>query len=189
MRAMVILGSRNPKGQTARAAAAFIEGLKAGGGTVAEEVFLPTLKLERCRQCDENGWGICRTERRCVIEDDFAGLVEKLKSADAAVFANPVYFGDLSESMRAFLDRLRRISFKWEGKTIMSGKPAVGICVAGGGGGGAPNCSVQLEKVLNTIGFDVVDMVPARRQNLDAKLAVLAATGKWLAAAAGKPRA
>jgi hypothetical protein len=33
--------------------------------------------------------------------------------------------------------------------------------------GGAPACVVALEKVLSTCGFAVVDMVPARRQNLD----------------------
>jgi len=53
--------------------------------------------------------------------------------------------------------------------------------VAGGGGGGAPACAVRLEKVLHTCGFDVVDMVPARRQNLEHKVQVLRLTGAWLA--------
>jgi multimeric flavodoxin WrbA len=98
------------------------------------------------------------------------------------VFATPVYFSDLSESLRAFLDRLRRTCIHQEaGRRGLAGKPAVGICVAGGGGGGAPACAVSLEKVLATCRFDVVDMVPARRQNLDMKLGVLRATGQWLA--------
>ena len=63
----------------------------------------------------------------------------------------------------------------------IEGKRAVGICVAGGGGGGGPSCTVSLEKVLRTCGFDVVDVVPARRQNLDMKCDVLVTTGKWLA--------
>jgi multimeric flavodoxin WrbA len=182
MKAIMISGSRNPSGQTATAAQAVLEGL-ADKGVACEQVFLPSLKMERCRQCDDAGWGLCRSEGRCVIEDDFAALVEKIRRADAALFANPVYFGDLSESLRAFLDRLRRITRHDVGKKGIAAKPALGVCVAGGGGGGAPNCCLSLEKVLATCGFDVLDMIPVRRQNLQAKLPVLKRTGQWLAEA------
>jgi multimeric flavodoxin WrbA len=181
MKIAAVLGSRNPQGQTARAAGALLDGLTAQGATV-ERFFLPQMKIERCRQCDENGWGICRSEGSCVIEDDFAGIVASIRSADAAVFATPVYFSDLSESLRAFLDRLRRISLHKNGKKGIEGKRAIGICVAGGGGGGAPACSVSLEKILGTCGLEVVDMVPVRRQNLEAKLRVLRLTAEALAA-------
>ena len=102
MKALMILGSRNPEGQTARAARALLQGI-AGKGGQYEEFFLPKMSIERCRQCEDSGWGICRTEGRCVIEDDLASLVEKIKGADAVIFATPVYFSDLSESIRAFL--------------------------------------------------------------------------------------
>ena len=179
MKVIAILGSRNPSGQTARASDALLEGV--GAESRSERIFLPQVRIERCRQCDENGWGTCRSEGRCVIEDDFASVVEELKVAERVVFANPVYFGDLSESLRAFLDRLRRIGRHENGKAGVTGKPAVGICVAGGGGGGAPSCAWSLEKVLNTCGFDVVDMIPARRQNLDMKCEVLKHVGRWFA--------
>jgi len=56
--------------------------------------------------------------------------------------------------------------------------------VAGGGGGGAPNCTVSLERTLQQTGFEVVDLVPARRQNLDLKKDVLRLVGRWLASGA-----
>ena len=180
MQFVIVLGSRNPAGQTARAAQAVRDGLIAAGAE-GELVYLPKLQIERCRQCDANGWGTCRPEGHCVIEDDLASVVERIRAADAVVFATPVYFGDQSESMRAFTDRLRRISRTQEHRQGIAGKPAVGVCVAGGGGGGAPSCTVSLEKVLRTCGFDVVDMVPARRQNLDLKIEILKTTGRWLA--------
>ena len=180
MKGVMILGSCNPQGQTASAAAALRQGLEEDGSS-CEQLFLTEMGIQRCRQCEADGWGICKSEGRCVIEDDFACVAEKIRNADAAVFATPVYFSDLSESMRAFLDRLRRITRHDCGKEKIAGKPAVGICVAGGGGGGAPACAVSLEKVLSTCGFDVVDMIPARRQNLHLKLEVLRATGRWLA--------
>ena len=181
MKIRVISGSRDMYGRTAKAAVALLKGAESEGAQ-GEIAFLPEMKIERCRQCEKNGWGLCKAEGRCTIEDDFAGLVEKLKSADAAVFATPVYFSDLSESLRAFLDRLRRITRHDAGREGIEGKPAVGVCVAGGGGGGAPSCTVSLEKVLSRCGFHVIDVIPARRQNLDLKLTVLEATGKWLAA-------
>jgi multimeric flavodoxin WrbA len=184
MEFIVISGSRNPEGQTARALGALAKGVEKAGSSV-KSVYLPAMNLERCRQCEEHGWGLCRAEGRCIIEDDFAGLVEQIEEVDGVVFANPVYFGSLSESMRAFLDRLRRVSrHNEELNKTLSGKIAVGICVAGGGGGGAPNCAVDLEKVVSRCGFDIVDMIPVRRQNLEMKLKVLAVTGEWLGAGA-----
>ena len=180
MKTIIILGSRNPLGQTARAANALREGVVSQSGQV-EQFFLPQMNIERCRQCEDNGWGICRTEGQCVIEDDFAALVDEIRDADAVVFATPVYWGDLSESIRAFLDRLRRICTHEDGKGGIGGTKAIGICVAGGGGGGAPSCAVSMEKILHTCGFDLLDMVPARRQNLEMKCRVLKMTGEWLA--------
>lgn len=181
MKLLVVLGSRNPEGQTAQAANALVQGA-ADAGWESESLFLPQMAVKRCRQCDERGWGLCRSDGRCVIEDDdFTSIVGQIREADAVAFCTPVYFGDLSESMRALTDRLRRITRHEDGKAGITGKRAIGVCVAGGGGGGAPPCTVSLEKTLRTNGFDVVDMVPVRRQNLDLKVDVLRITGKWLA--------
>ena len=105
------------------------------------------------------------------------------RGADRVVFATPVYYSDLSESLRAFLDRLRRTCTHIDGKAGIENKPVIGVCVAGGGGGGAPACCVSLEKVLSTCGFSVTDVVPVRRQNLEAKMAMLERTGAELAKA------
>lgn len=179
MKVMMISGSRNTAGRTAQCAQAIAKGL-AQAGAASELVFLPAMKIERCRQCEADGWGICRREGRCVISDDFAGLLEKMKAADAVVFANPVYFRDLSDSMRSFLDRVRRLKFMQPDRP-MEGKPAVGVCLAGGSGNFAPSAGYILDTVLQMCGFDVVDMVNVRRQNLDIKLPMLEATGRWLA--------
>lgn len=180
MELLVVLGSRNHEGQTARAAGAFARGAE-GEGACVEKVFLPELDIQRCRQCNPDGWGRCRSHGDCVVEDDFAGVTARLAEADLVVFATPVYFSDLSESLRAYLDRLRRITRHENAKAKTAGKPAIGICVAGGGGGGAPHCTESLTRVLGHCGFDCLDMVPARRQNLDLKLRVLETTGQWFA--------
>jgi multimeric flavodoxin WrbA len=180
MKILMLSGSKNREGRTARVIEAIGKGVAKAGGTT-ESIFLPELTIERCRQCEKDGWGICRREQRCIIEDDFNSIVAKVKVADAVVFTNPVYFGDLSESMRAFLERLRRIGPRLPpGRPHAGGTPAIGVCLSGGGGGGAPNCCVSLEKIILSCGFDVVDMIPVRRQNLDFKLKLLELTGEWL---------
>jgi NAD(P)H-dependent FMN reductase len=184
---LILSGSKNKDGKTASAISSIIRGISNAKGQ-SETIFLTSLKLEKCRQCNADGWGICRTEHRCVIEDDFAGIVEKIKTADAVVFATPVYFMDLSESMRSFLDRLRRIRFA-TGAAPRPGMPpagqgnatpAVGMCYAGGSGNGTVSCAFNLERILQICGFDVVDMIPVRRQNLEMKTPYLERVGEWL---------
>ena len=136
---------------------------------------------------------ICIDEDRCIIDDDFSEIVEKIDNADVTVFANPVYFLDLSESMKAFLDRLRRVKSRSPRKPADPNKPrpglsnndegpiAMGICYAGGSGNGTISCCMNLERILQFCGFDVVDMIPVRRQNLHAKMKIMEVTGEWLA--------
>lgn len=180
MHVMIMSGSRDPEGQTATAVDNLADGVTAVGSTM-DRAFLPDYQIERCRQCEANGWGTCRTAGKCAINDDFEALAERLRVADAAVFATPVYFSDVSESLRCFLERLRRVTRCEEAKAGLAGKPVVGICVAGGGGGGAPTCAASLERLLATTGFEVVDMIPVRRQNQALKMEVLRLTGEWLA--------
>jgi NAD(P)H-dependent FMN reductase len=185
MQILALSGSRNKQGKTAQAITAICKGVEKAGGKT-DKIFLPEKKLERCRQCNPDGWGICRTEHRCVIEDDFASIAEKIKAADVVVFANPVYYMDLSESMRGFLDRWRRIRFIVGGPApgrppTSPGTPAIGICYAGGSGFGTVNALVNLERMLQTCGFDLVDMISVRRQNLEVKMPMLELTGQWLA--------
>jgi multimeric flavodoxin WrbA len=178
MNVLMLFGSRNPEGQTATAAKALANGVRSAGGTVTE-AYLPEKKLERCRQCENNGWGICRTQGECIIDDDFAGLVDEIRAADGVVLANPVYFSDLSESMRGFLDRLRRICFNEDGRVGVEGKPSMAICVAGGSGNGAPACGASMDKALKAARLEVEDVVLVRRQNLAMKKPLLEATGQW----------
>jgi multimeric flavodoxin WrbA len=196
MQMLTLLGSRNHQGRTAQSVFALQDGFKKAGGT-SEAIFLLDRNLERCRQCDLDGWGQCRREGTCIIEDDFGSIIEKIQGSDIVVFASPVYFMDLSESMRSFLDRLRRIRFRRVASTAPGSPPpagapgtpgvpnvrgmlALGLCLSGGGGGGSPNCLVSMERILQTCGFNLVDMIPVRRQNLELKLRVLDMTGEWI---------
>lgn len=59
------------------------------------------------------------------------------------------------------------------------GQLAIGLCYPGGCGNGTASCCMNLERILQICGFDVVDMIPVRRQNLETKLRIMELTGEW----------
>jgi len=177
MKVIAIQSSANQDGLTSSLAQAVIKGVDAEGGET-ELVHLNTLDIKPCIACD-NGWGICRTEGVCILEDDFHGVRDKVAKADALVFATPVYFGDLSESAKVFLDRFRRVE-RGRGFKTFEGKKAIGIASAGGGGGGAVRALYALENYLRRLGFDVFDLVPVTRFSKDHKFEMLESAGRRL---------
>ena len=178
MRCLAIQSSPNHDGLTSSLAQAFLRGIAAEGGE-AELVHLNGLDLETCIACDD-GWGRCRDEGACILEDDFEALRRKIAEADAIVFATPVYYHDLSESAKSFLDRLRRCE-SHGGFRNLAGKRAVGIASAGGSGRGAVRALCNLEDYLRRLGFDVFDLVPVTRLSRDHKLEMLEKAGRRLA--------
>ncbi len=183
LKVFILVGNRDPRGRSGRAAAALQEGLVAGGAQV-ESITLLEKNLQGCVQRGQDGFGDCLDKGVCKLDDDFEGLVDQVRNSDMVCFVTPVYWGGLSEVMQTFLGRLRRIGLHENGKNGIVGKKAMGVCVAGGGGGGSINCCDLMQRILGHCEFDVLDMVPVRKQNLEHKLEVLRMTGRWLATGA-----
>ena len=95
MRILAIQSSPNEDGLTANTAKMVLRGAEAEGATV-ELVNLNEYIIKPCIAC-EGGWGLCRKEGRCVQDDEFQLVRDKIYAADATIFATPVYWGDLSE--------------------------------------------------------------------------------------------
>jgi multimeric flavodoxin WrbA len=180
VKVVVIDASARADGLTARMSKAAAAGAEQGGAEV-RWISLQPLRIERCRMCNPDGWGDCRKKGTCVIEDDFAALAQQLREADRFILATPVYFGDLSESARAFTDRLRRIGTCPDNRAFLDNLPTLGIATAGGGGGGTPSCMASIEKALTTPGCFVVDMIPVARRNQSYKAQVMQIAGRALA--------
>jgi multimeric flavodoxin WrbA len=176
MQCLAIQSSPNREGLTASLAQAVLTGVKAAGGST-ELVHLNQLDIQSCRACDR-GWGRCREENLCILEDAFEALRKKMSTADAVVFATPVYFHDLSESAKRLLDRLQRCE-AFEFKTF-AGKKVIGIASAGGSGRGAVRALYHLEEYLRRLGFEVFDLVAVTRFSKDHKLGMLEDAGKRL---------
>jgi len=180
MKVIAIQSSPNLDGLTSSLAQAFLNGVRDAGGE-AELIHLNKLNLKPCIACD-NGWGKCRDEGVCTLEDDFQNLTAKIAKYDALVFATPVYWHDLSESAKIFFDRLRRCETGTGFKTF-TGKKAIGIASAGGSGRGAVRALYNLEDYLRRLGFDIFDLGPVTRFSKGHKLKMLERAGKRLAKA------
>jgi len=177
MKVVAVQSSPNLDGLTSSLAQAILKGAKAEGGEI-ELIHLNRLDIKACIAC-EDGWGRCRKEGICTLEDGFQSLNEKIAKSDALVFATPVYWHDLSESAKIFLDRLRRCETGKGFKTFM-GKKAIGIASAGGSGRGAVRALYNLEDYLRRLGFDIFDLVPVTRFSKDHKLEMLEKAGRRL---------
>lgn len=178
MKVIAIQSSSNTDGLTSTLARAVLKGVESEGGTM-ELVHLNKLDVKQCIACD-TGWGRCREEGICILVDDFENLRKKIAGSDALVFATPVYFGDLSESAKTFLDRLRRTE-AFSNKKTFKGKRALGIASAGGSGNGAVRALSNLETYLGRLEFDIFDLVPVTRYSKDHRIPMLEAAGKRLA--------
>ena len=154
-----------------------LEGFKAQDGDV-ELIHLNNLNIRSGIAC-ENGWGKCR-DGDCILVDDFQGIREKIGEADALVFVTPVYFGDLSESARRFLDRLRRTE-AFSGRGTCHGKPFIGVAAAVGSGNGAVRVLGNLEYYFKRLGCMIVDLVPVTKFSGEHKYSMLLEAGKRLA--------
>ena len=79
------------------------KGAKAAG---FETEFL-TLKDKDIQFC--KGCLTCMKTEKCIIKDDVAGIIEKVRNADILVFATPIYYWGLSGQLKTLLDRMEPI--------------------------------------------------------------------------------
>ena len=177
MNILILSASPNIDGLTAACARAAVEGVQAAGHQ-AEELRLTDLDIRRCRACG-NGWGTCREEQRCCQEDDFTKVQERFRTADAYILVTPVYFGEPSEAMKAFADRLRRCNHARGAKpSELSGKPIMAVAAAGGSGNGYLNCLACLERWSEHLSLRKFDFIGVTRFTRAYKLAQITQAAK-----------
>jgi multimeric flavodoxin WrbA len=70
-------------------------------GNKAELISLKGKEIRFCKGCLA-----CQKTLKCVIKDDVAGILDKVRAADTLVFATPVYYYELSGQLKTLLDRL-----------------------------------------------------------------------------------
>ncbi len=182
MSVVVLWASPNREGLTAECKNAAIKGVKESGFAV-EEIHLNNLNIERCRVCG-NGFGECLSKGHCAIDDAFDGLYNKMIKAQGLVIVSPVYWGDMSENLKSFLDRLRRCDFS--ANHYLNKKPCEIIAAAGGSGDGAIRCLGLMEDTLKNMGVSVVERLPVTQFSRKYMMQAIEASARELCARIGE---
>ncbi len=163
---MIVLLDGNPKGDglCRSLSDALLEGISLGGATA---VRLDTCdrRLRRCQICG-TGWGSCRTEHRCSFGDDgFTAMQDLIHEAAGYILVTPVYWHEMAEGLKSFLDRLRRCEALHP--SPLQGRGALLLASAGGSGNGILPCLEQMERFCRHVGLTVYDRLGANRWNAD----------------------
>lgn len=100
MKIVTVLGSPRPTGNSTGVAVRFCDVAERLGAEVRTYA-LNKLKFRGCQGCMT-----CKTKLdRCVIEDDLTAVLQAVGQADLLLMASPIYFGDVSSQLKAFIDR------------------------------------------------------------------------------------
>ena len=107
---IIIDGGPRKNMNTAKLLQSFAEGAKsAGSETEVKTIQLYDLDYKGCMSCMA-----CKLKGKaqniCRFKDALTPLLEEIAQADGLVLGSPIYFGDVTGQMRAFLERL---SFPW----------------------------------------------------------------------------
>ncbi len=101
MNIVVLSGSPRKGANTDIMCDAFAAAAREAGHTV-EVVPVGRMKIGGCLGCK-----YCFShDGECVQKDDMAAVLEKLRAADAVVFASPIYWFDITAQEKAAIDRL-----------------------------------------------------------------------------------
>lgn len=98
---VILQGSPNAKGNTATLTNEIARGASAAGAQV-ESFFLQKLQIASCNACLG-----CQKKgaKGCVIDDDMTEIYKAVKTADAIVFASPIYWFTVTAQLKQVLDR------------------------------------------------------------------------------------
>jgi multimeric flavodoxin WrbA len=112
-------------------------------GAVTEKLLLGEMNIQPCRACNA-----CQNTGECVIDDDFASTLEKMKRSRVWVLGTPVYWWGPTAQMKAFIDR-------WYGvdRALFRGKGVI-LAVSSGGGSSYARLTVEmLESIIPYLGM------------------------------------
>ena len=101
MKILAVAGSPRRGGNSDALLQQAIIGAERAGATT-ELVVLSQLNIRPCAGCER-----CFADGRCVVEDDYQTLYDKVLEADAVMLASPVYFTNVSGWVKAFIDRFQ----------------------------------------------------------------------------------
>ena len=72
-----------------------------GLGATASQYALNEMDFQGCQAC----WKCKGVHEGCVLEDDLSPVLDETARADALIMSTPVFYGDVTAQLKAFIDR------------------------------------------------------------------------------------
>ena len=171
MRVLVLNGSpKGDKSNTYRLTSAFLDGLRQTQPVEAETIEVGKLHLLPCRGCFAC-WS--KTPGKCVLQDDMAGVIEKILAADVLIWSFPLYYFSIPGQLKLLIDRQLPMSLPFMTDTESGGHPS------------RYDRSGQRQVVISTCGFytaegnyDAVDAQVSRLCGKDGYTSVYCGQGE-----------
>lgn len=106
MKKVIILnGSPRKNWNTYKMCESFARGVKESGAE-AEIINLYDINFKGCRSCFACKLKNGKNFGKCSYPDDLTPILDKISVSDGIVLASPIYFGDISGTLRSCLERL-----------------------------------------------------------------------------------
>lgn len=100
MKIVSLLGSPRKNGNSTKLAEIVTYALEDKGHNV-QSFILNKMDFRGCQAC-----GACKGKSEiCILKDDLTPVLEAVTEADVIIMATPVYWGDISSQLKAFIDR------------------------------------------------------------------------------------
>lgn len=146
MKIVAVMGTYRKNG----AGAGYLRQLQqaAGSGVEWDIVWLGDCNLQLCRGCM-----VCyeRSETACPLRDEYLAAMERLNSADAAVFYSPTFTVSITGLMKTFFDRSSYVLHR----PYFAGRRALVLTSATSWG--ESTAKKTLQHIVSLMGFSVVD--------------------------------
>ena len=131
MNIVALIGSRRKRGNSAAIAVKILEEVHALLPQLkTERLFLGDYTIGACTGCEG-----CSSSWECVINDDYAAVVEKIDRADGVILVSPTYWYSVTSDMKRFIDRSYSLirypnsRRQWIGKYRNTGKLSITAAV------------------------------------------------------------
>jgi|LDZT01.1.fsa_nt_gi multimeric flavodoxin WrbA len=103
IKVVAIAGSHRKSSNSELALQIMSERLLTNFGLETEIITLANKKIEHCRACDN-----CKKIKKCPIDDELAGIMEKMTTAQGIILASPVYSFNITPLMQDLITRGNR---------------------------------------------------------------------------------
>lgn len=128
MKVIAVNGSPRKNWNTATLLQKALEGAKSVGAQT-EIIHLSDLNYKGCISCFACKRKNSKNAGHCAMQDDLTNVLEKVLESDVLLVGSPIYFGDVTSGIRAFLERLlfSNLSYNEGHRSVFPGKLSSGF--------------------------------------------------------------